>query len=212
MAHELRTPLAALLAGLEEARDGLVPADEATLTGLHDQATRLGRIVNDLAALSEAEAPAPAARLERCDLAQVAVRSAQQHAAQLRAAGISIDVRAGQPVVVLADAGRMDQVLGNLLANVARYCRPGDGVTVRVRAQDGAGLLEVADTGPGIAPDDLPRVFDRFWRGPGAAPVTGSGIGLAVVQALVVGQGGTVAAESDGRSGTTMRVTLPLAP
>ena len=101
-------------------------------------------------------------------------------------------------------------MVGNLLENCARHCRAGDSVTVRVGPGDGAtATLEVADTGPGIAPDDLPHVFDRFWRGPRQEGSPGSGLGLAVVRSLVEAQRGAVAVDSDGRTGTTVTVTLP---
>ena len=209
IAHELRTPLTALLLGLEEVRDGLMPADEETLTRLHDQASRLGRVVNDLAALSAAEAPAPTTRAELIDLSKVVARCVDAHSAPLRAAGLTVATDLGGQLTVLADADRIDQIVGNLLSNTARYCRPGDTVTVRTFADGTNHVLEVADTGPGIGPDELPHVFDRFWRGSTATNAAGSGIGLAVVRALTQAQGGEVSATSDGRSGTTIRVSLP---
>lgn len=211
VAHELRTPLTALLAGLEEVRDGLTPADEETLTRLHDQASRLGRIVNDLAALSAAESPSPSARLTRIDLTGLAEQSVAAHSAQLRSAGLVLTTDVGGPLPVMADADRLGQVLGNLLSNAARYCRPGDHVTVRTVADGDACLLQVIDSGPGITAADLPHVFDRFWRGSSTSNVAGSGLGLAVTRALVEAQAGTIHVESDGTSGTTFTVRLPRA-
>lgn len=206
VAHELRTPLTALLAGLEEVRDGFVPADERTMTRLHDQALRLQRAVSDLAALADAEA-APRADLRRVDLAEQVRACAPAHAAHLRAAGVELFVDAPSPRWVTADPERLDHIIENLLSNAARYCRPGDSVTVSAQPADGFGVLDVTDTGPGIAPDDLPHVFDRFWRGGSSAG--GSGLGLAIVRELAHSQGGTVEAISDGRSGLTIRVSLP---
>jgi two-component system, OmpR family, sensor histidine kinase BaeS len=206
VAHELRTPLTALLAGLEEVRDGYMPADDATLTGLHDQALRLQRVVSDLADLAAAEAPSPT-RLAKVDLAVLAEESARSRGAQLRAAGIQLSTQASAPVWVTGDPDRIDQIIGNLLSNVARYCPEGATVTVRTLSAGGAGVLEVQDTGPGVAADDLPRLFDRFWRGSSASG--GSGIGLAIVSELVRAQHGTVVAESNGTTGLLVRVTLP---
>lgn len=212
VAHELRTPLAALQAGLEELRDGLVPADPEVLARLHDQSLRVARIVGDLDALSAAEGSSRAVRHDRVDLVQVSRDEAAARAAQLRAAGLAVHLELPrEPVWVDGDGQRLHQVLGNLLENCVRHCRAGDSVTVRVGPPQGAtATLEVADTGPGIVPDDLPHVFDRFWRGPRQEGRPGSGLGLAVVRSLVEAQRGAVRVDSDGRSGTTVTVTLPI--
>lgn len=211
VAHELRTPLAALQAGLEELRDGLVPADPEVLARLHDQSLRVARIVGDLDALSAAEGSARAVRHDRVDLVQVSRDETEARAAQLRAAELAVHLDLPrEPVWVDGDGQRLHQVLGNLLENCVRHCRAGDSVTVRVGPPDGAtATLEVSDSGPGIAPDDLPHVFDRFWRGPRQEGRPGSGLGLAVVRSLVEAQHGAVGVASDGRDGTTVTVTLP---
>ncbi len=212
VAHELRTPLAALQAGLEEVRDGLVDADAAVLAGLHDQSLRLARLVDDLAALSTAEAGgAVLLSPQVVDLAEVVRSETAAHEARLRAAEVAVVVRTAGPVTVEADPDRLRQVVANLLSNAARYCRAGDQVEVRVATTGDAAVLTVADTGPGIPRDEIPHVFDRLWRGRAGGDVRGSGIGLAVVRELVTAHGGTVRAESDGRSGTTFRVELPVA-
>jgi two-component system sensor histidine kinase BaeS len=212
VAHELRTPLTSLQAGLEEIRDGLVDPDPEVVSRLHDQTLRLGRIVEDLSALSAAEGGT--LRLERrpVDLAQVARDQAAAEEPRLRASDVDLRIEAAdRSVTVAGDPDRLGQVVGNLLSNAARYCRPGDAVTVAVTALGADAVLTVSDTGPGIDPQDLPHVFDRLWRGRGADRVGGSGIGLAVVRELVAAHGGTVEAASDGRTGTQITVTLPLA-
>jgi two-component system sensor histidine kinase BaeS len=213
VAHELRTPLAALQAGLEELRDGLVPADAATLARLHDQTLRLGRVVTDLAELSAADAARLTLRRVAVDLADVAAAAAAEHEAPLRTAGLALS-RDLEPVTVDGDALRLHQVVGNLLQNCARHCRLGDTVTLTVRAvpgppggRGGQARLTVSDTGPGIPPQDLPNVFTRFWRGDGGGG--GSGLGMAIVRSLVEAHGGSVAVDSDGRTGTTVTVLLP---
>lgn len=211
VAHELRTPLAVLQAGLEEARDGLVEPEPTLLASLHDQTLRLGRIVADLAALSAAEDGAMRLSLQSVDLADLALAELAAQEARLRACGLVASADVVAPVLVQADPDRLRQVLDNLLSNAARYCRPGDAVTVRVHTAEDRAVLEVADTGPGIPAEELPHVFERWWRGSAADRVAGSGIGLAVVHELVAAHGGVVAAESDGGSGTTLRVELPLA-
>jgi two-component system sensor histidine kinase BaeS len=209
LAHELRTPLAALRAGLEELRDGLVEPDPARLAALHEQSLRLGRVVDDVAALAAAQSASLSLHRSETDLGAL-VREAvvvAQPAADV--AGVQLHAEAAA-VHVMADPDRMHQVVGNLLGNAVRYCRPGDSVTVTVRADGPDAVVEVADTGPGIAPDDLPHVFERLWRG--RADTEGSGIGLAVVRELVAAHGGTVTAVSDGVRGTTMTVRLPVLP
>jgi two-component system sensor histidine kinase BaeS len=209
VAHELRTPLAALQAGLEELRDGLRTPDPERLAALHDQALRLGRTVADLAELSAAESAALCLHPRDTDLIAVARTALAAYRPRLDAAGLHVDAELVDPMPVRADPDRLHQCLTNLLANAARYCRPGDRVTVRAYPSGGYAVLEVADTGPGIPADELPHVFDRLWRGRRAGTVAGSGIGLAVVRELVAAHGGTVAAASPAGSGTTITIRFP---
>lgn len=208
VAHELRTPLAALTAGLEELRDGLMPADPTVLTGLHDQASRMGRVVDDLALLSAAEVAGPTLHRTEVNLKALVTTELLVREPQLHAAGLSVTTDLSS-VVVAADDDRLHQVLGNLLVNAARYCRPGDAVSIRCGQDDGLALLEVSDTGPGIPAADLPHVFDRFWRGDSSRTV-GSGLGLPIVRALVLAHGGSIAVRSDGSSGSAFSVRIPL--
>jgi two-component system sensor histidine kinase BaeS len=210
VAHELRTPLAALQAGLEEVRDGLVPVDVATLTRLHAQTLRLGRVIDDLRLLSAPEEESIGRLSGRVDLGRVVADELSARGPELRAAGVELrDIDLAR-VDVVADADRMHQVVGNLLANCARHCRPGDAVDVVV-AQSGAdALVRVSDTGPGIAEADLPRVFDRYWRGPGGA-VGGSGLGLAVVREIVTAHHGTADVAAPAGGGTVVTIRLPAA-
>jgi two-component system sensor histidine kinase BaeS len=210
-AHELRTPLAALAAGLEELRDGLADPSPARLAALHDQALRLGRIVGDLGDLAAAESAGMSMRRAEVDLGDLARAVLAASAPQLRAAGLTVRADLAPGVTVRGDPGRLHQVLGNLLANTARYCRPGDEVTVVVRAGPETAVAEVRDTGPGIPQEDLPHVFDRFWRGTAARSVPGSGLGLAVVRELVTAHGGTVQAASPPSGGSVFTVRLPAA-
>jgi two-component system sensor histidine kinase BaeS len=212
VAHELRTPLAALQAGLEELRDGLAEPEPQRLAGLHDQSLRLGRIVGDLADLSSAESAALSLRLTDVDLAALVRAELADREPELRTAGLCIRTDLGtRPATVRADPVRLHQAIGNLLSNAARYCRPGDTVTVAVGVEGDSAVVTVSDTGPGIPPDDLPLVFDRLWRGRSSQGVTGSGIGLAVVRELVTAHGGTVRASSPPSGGTAFTISLPWA-
>ncbi len=212
VAHELRTPLAALQAGLEELRDGLAEPTPQGLAGLHDQSLRLGRVVSDLAELSAVEATGVSPQRTDVDLSEVARDELLVRDPQLRAAGLVVDSQLNGRVAVRADSDRLHQAVGNLLANTARYCRPGDGVSVMVEAEGDQAVLRVVDSGPGIAQDELPHVFDRLWRGRSAQHVTGSGIGLAVAREIVAGHGGTIEATSPERGGATITIRLPLSP
>lgn len=219
VAHELRTPLAALQAGLEELRDGYAEPAPERLAALHDQTLRLGRIVGDLAELSAAESARLSLRRTTLDVTELVRGAVRDREPELRAAGLTVRTRpAAGPLPVHADGDRLHQALGNLLSNTARYCRPGDTVTVTARAEprkgdgDGAVVIEVADDGPGIPAAELPYVFERLWRGSAARDVGGSGIGLAVVKELVTAHGGTVEASSGPEGGTVITVRLPAAP
>ena len=132
LAHELRTPLAALQAGLEELRDGLVEPDQARLAALHGQSLRVGRVVEDLAELSAAETASLSLRRTSVDLAQVAAEAVAAARPATDAAGLEIETRLETGAVVDGDSDRLHQVVGNLLLNTARHCRHGDSVTVSV--------------------------------------------------------------------------------
>lgn len=210
VAHELRTPLAALQAGLEELRDGYAEASPERLAALHDQALRLGRIIGDLGELADAESARLSLHPAEVDLVALVRSAVAEREAELRTAGLTVHSRLGTaPVPVHADADRLHQALGNLLSNAARHCHPGDSVTVTVSATPAEARIEVADTGPGIPADELPYVFDRLWRGTRARATGGSGIGLAVVKELVTAHGGSVTAEPSPGGGTRMTVRLP---
>jgi two-component system sensor histidine kinase BaeS len=199
-------------AGLEELRDGLVEPTPEGLAGLHDQSLRLGRVVADLAELSAVETAGLSVHPARVDLAQIARDALSLGEPQLRAAGLNVIAELGEPAVVLADADRLHQAVGNLLANAARYCSPMDTVSLAVSVDGGEAVLRVADDGPGIPADELPHVFDRLWRGRAAEQVAGSGIGLALVREIVAGHGGSIAAASPPGEGTTITIRLPSAP
>jgi two-component system sensor histidine kinase BaeS len=208
VAHELRTPLAVLQGGLEEMRDGLAPIDLAHVAALHTETLRLGRLVDDLGRLAEVDV-LPLDEVAPVDLAAltrdaVSLRGAAFHE---RGIGVHVDL---SPAVVPGDAARLTQVVTNLLDNCLRYCRPGDEVTVRTECLDDRGRLVVADTGPGIPAADLPFVTSRLYRGGNTAGVEGSGIGLAVVKAVVDSHGGTLCIGSPDGEGTTVVVAVPL--
>jgi two-component system sensor histidine kinase BaeS len=166
-------------------------------------------VVNDLAALSAAETAALSLHREAIDLGELVDEAVSAARASMEGAGLAVTTIVAPDVIVDGDPDRLHQAVGNLLSNAARYCRPGDAVAVTVTASGGEAVVTVADTGPGIAPNDLERVFRRLWRGSADRDGAGTGIGLAVVRELVVAQGGTVSATSDGHSGAVFTIRLP---
>jgi two-component system, OmpR family, sensor histidine kinase BaeS len=208
VAHELRTPVAVLQAGHEALLDGVIDTSSAQLSSLRDEVLRLARLVDDLHTLAAAEAAALQLSSQPCDLAEIAAAAADSLAGRFEAADVTLEQRL-TPVSVLVDALRMHQVVTNLLGNALKFTPTGGRVTLKAGPAGRQARLSVADTGAGIPEDELPRIFDRFWRGRQAAGVAGSGIGLAVVAELVRAHGGTVTATSTPGHGTEVVVTLP---
>ena len=210
VAHELRTPIAVLQAGHEALLDGVTEPTPGQLASLRDEVLRLARMVGDLQTLAAADAAALQLTLSRQDLAGVAASAADSLAGRFETAGIALE-RQLTPVEVLADAGRLHQVITNLLTNALKFTPAGGRVTVRAGPSGAEAALQVSDTGPGIPAEELPRIFDRFWRGRGAAHVSGTGVGLAVAAELASAHGGSLAAHSSPGHGAQLTLTLPRA-
>ena len=210
VAHELRTPIAILQAGHEALLDGVTEPTPAELGSLRDEVLRLARMVGDLQTLAAADAAALNLARRPCDLADLAAAAADSLARRFEAAGITLDRRlAASPV--LADPHWLHQVITNLLTNALKFTPAGGHVTISTGPSGANVILQVSDTGPGIPADDLPRIFDRFWRGQQAAQVSGSGIGLAVATELAQAHRGRLTASSQLGRGTQMTLTLPRA-
>jgi signal transduction histidine kinase len=215
VAHELRTPITTLSGYLEGLLDGVVDASPTTWGKLHTETLRLRRLVDDLQELSRAEAGQISLHVTRTAPDSI-VRAAQERVAPLYAdkqLELHVGTLAGAPDI-LADQDRAVQVLTNLLTNALRYTPTPGRVEVSVRKEDGMLAFQVRDTGIGIAADDLPRIFERFYRveKSRARSLGGSGIGLTIAQALVEAMHGTVSAESAGLGqGSTFAFTLPIA-
>ncbi|MFD5827028.1 ATP-binding protein [Lentzea sp. NPDC060358] len=211
VAHELRTPLSTIRGWLEAAEDGVSELDPALVALLLKEALVLQHVVDDLQDLAVADAGALRLTVVAQPVAAVLEQVRAAHQARAAQAGVTVTVRADPSLVVHADAVRLRQVLDNLVANALRYVPSGGSVTLGAVPDAGHVLLTVADTGPGIAGEDLPHVFDRFWRAdPSRSRSTGgSGLGLAIVRKLVEAHGGTVDVISTTGVGTTFRVRLP---
>ncbi len=211
IAHELRNPLSVIRGNLEAMLDGIYPADAEHLGPIYEETILLQRLVQDLRLLSLADAGA--LHLDRSDVDLGALLTGVSEGAQAAAddKGISLHVHIpAQSVVVRGDVDRLRQVVGNLVSNALRYTPQGGTVTLDTRREDGRALISVSDTGPGIAPQDLPHVFERFYRADAARSRAsgGSGLGLAIVRALVEAHGGSVSVQSTMGEGTTFTVVL----
>jgi len=210
IAHELRTPIAVLQAGHEALLDGVAEPTPEQLASLRDEVLRLARMVGDLQTLAAADAAAMQLTLRPGDLAGIAATAADSLAGQFEAAGITL-CRQLTPVPVLADAHWLHQVVTNLLTNALKFTPAGGRVTIEAGPADGQARLRVSDTGAGIPAEELPRIFNRFWRGRQASTVSGSGIGLAIAAELAQAHGGQLTAASQPGQGTELTLTLPRA-
>ena len=208
VAHELRTPVAVLQAGHEALLDGITEPTPEELVSLRDEVLRLARMVDDLQTMAAADAAVLQLTRERRNLAGIAGAAADSLARRFETAEVTL-VRELAPVLVLADARWLHQVVTNLLSNALKFTPAGGTVTIRTRQEGASGVLEVEDTGVGITAAELPRVFERFWRGKAAAQTSGSGIGLAVAAELVRAHGGTLTAASEPGEWTRLTLTLP---
>ncbi len=196
-AHELRTPLTNLQGYLEALRDGVIEGDAATYESLREEVDRLVRLSRSLDALAEGEDVGGPPMVD-LDLA-AHIRSALALAMPtLERAGLELQVDVPDHLAARADPDHLAQVLANLLSNAARYTPRGGRVTVRAERRPADVLVSVVNTGDGIPADDLPRVFERFYRVEKSRDRAhgGAGIGLAIVKQLVEGAGGRVGAES----------------
>jgi two-component system sensor histidine kinase BaeS len=211
IAHELRTPLANLRGYLEALRDGVLEPTPELLASLHEEALLQQRIVDDLQDLALAENGALTYHRTDLDLRELLQAGHQAHRAQAEAAGLRLVLQAPEPVHVRADPDRLRQVVANLVTNALRATSPGGTVTLALEPRGDAAVVEVQDTGHGIPQEDLPYVFDRFWRAdPSRGRGTGgSGLGLAIVRQIVADHDGTIDVRSTVGAGTTFRVVLP---
>lgn len=212
VAHELRNPLAPLRHCLELL--DVAPDTEATLETclpiMKRQADHLVRLVDDLADMSRITQNKLTLRLARIDLLQALQSAIEEHRTELAARGQTLTVKApDHPVMLLADAVRLSQVFGNLLANGVRYTPRGGAIAITVAEHRDHVTVTFCDNGEGIGPDDLARIFDLFVQ---VAPHrSGLGIGLALVRRIVNMHGGSVTAASGGRgAGSTFEVCIPL--
>lgn len=213
IAHELRHPLAVLQGRLEMLQDGVAPLTGEQVLYLQDMVLSLNRLVGDLRDLSLAEVGRLSLTLAPLDLSAMIedLRENMEPVAADKSIALVAEVAPDLPRVQ-GDADRLRQVLVNLLANALHYTPHGGRVEVQVWPEGSQVWVTVSDTGPGIAPEDLPHIFDRFYRADNARARStgGSGLGLAIVRSLVMLHGGTVRADSRPGEGSRFTISLPL--
>ena len=234
VAHELRSPLSVLQGNLRAILDDVYPLDKAEVARLYDETRLLSRLVDDLRELALADAGQLRLSLAPTDAARVVGDTVDSLGPVAEHQAVDLQVRLpGNLPPVQADSDRLAQVLRNLLVNALRHTPAGGQVAVSASTTDGRVEFAVSDTGEGIRPEDLPHVFDRFWRAdpartrrpgdddPDSSGHTlapdgrwsgGTGLGLSIAQSLVQAQGGEIWAESTPGQGSIFRFSLPLAP
>ena len=211
IAHELRTPLTNIRGWLEAAQDGIAVPDSALLSSLQEEAVLLQHIIDDLQILAAADAGTLRLHPERLLLRDMVEQVSAAHRAGAEAAGVSVLTHVSDDPVVDADPLRLRQALGNLMSNAIRHTPPGGTVTLSAHRAGDDVMIEVADTGSGIQPEDLPQVFDRFWRAEKSRSRRsgGSGLGLSIVRQLIDAHRGTVTATSVPDTETVFTLRLP---
>ncbi|MGZ4146919.1 MAG: sensor histidine kinase [Actinomycetota bacterium] len=206
VSHELRTPLSVIQARVEGIVDGVYQPDREHLDLVLDQTKVLARLLDDLLLLSKAEAGALTLEREPTAPSALVEDAVAAYGDEAAERGVRFELRVAAALPDLdVDPVRIGEVLANLVTNALRYTPRGGAVTISAeRTPDGV-TLAVTDTGPGIPPDRLPSVFDRFSK---STESRGSGLGLAIARSLVEAHGGSISARSDG-TGTTIRFELP---
>lgn len=209
VSHDLRTPIAVIQGNVENLLDGVGDDTDGVLEAVLRQTRRLGRMVEQLLDLSRLEADASVFHRRPVDLVGVAERVIEE--AGLRDPAPLIVLEAPDRLPAHVDPERFHQVLANLVDNAVRYQPPGEPIRLVTAAEEGGIRIVVEDRGPGIAPDELDRVFERFHRAePDRASASGgSGLGLAIARSIVELHGGTIRAGRGDPTGCVMTITLP---
>ncbi|MCE1252066.1 MAG: ATP-binding protein [Anaerolineae bacterium] len=215
VAHELRTPLHIIQGNLEGMLDGIYPADEDHLEAILDETHLLARLVEDLQTLSMAESGQLSLKKEEVNIGDLLNDVATSFSSRAEMQKITIDVDVvgtASELSIAADASRLDQVLGNLVSNALRYTPEGGKLILRARREASEMIIDVIDSGEGIPEEDLPYIFNRFWRGDRSRAHKGgatSGLGLAICKQLVQAHGGQIEVRSQLHAGTTFIIKLP---
>lgn len=216
VAHDLRTPLTRLRTAAETAltrrdMDGTDDAGMAEALGVAvEEAANLQALLNELLDVAEAEAGTLRLHRQPLDLGNVVADAADLYALSAEEAGVTLSVDLGADLVVAGDPSRLRQALANLLDNAVKFTPAGGTVSVVARAEGGEAVVEVADTGPGIAPEHLPRIWDRLYRADPSRAERGMGLGLSLVRAIAEAHEGSASVQSEPGRGATFTLRLPL--
>ncbi len=215
VSHELRTPLTSMSGFLELLGDSeheLGPAGRKYVDVIRRSNGRLRRAVEDMLLVAEIEAERLELQPTATDLAELATATVEQALPAAAERGVELLLEADGRLPLEADAGRLRQVLDNLVSNALKFTPSGGSVEIRIHAEDGEAVLEVQDTGLGIPEDEQDQLFERFFRSSSSteAAIPGTGLGLTITKAIVERHGGTIGVESAPSAGTTVRVRLPL--
>jgi two-component system OmpR family sensor kinase/two-component system sensor histidine kinase BaeS len=209
IAHELRTPITVIRSDLEALLDGVFEPTPESLASLHEETLLLSRLVDDLRALAQAEAGQLKLEQESTDLADLLRGVVASFHLQAESQGQTLSLELPEAALMVdADRQRVRQVVANLVSNALRHAPESGRVTVSASLGSDEARVSVSDNGPGIAPEDLAHLFDRFWRG-GKPRAEGSGLGLAISRELVRAHGGRIWVESVVDQGTTFHFSLP---
>jgi signal transduction histidine kinase len=210
VAHELRSPLTTIQGTMEAILDGVRPADDATIALVAREASRLRRLADDLTLLSQAEEGAVPLDTSPTDLGTIASDAVERLGPQFDARNVHLRTESA-PAPIVADGDRITQIAVNLLGNALTHTPDGGAVTIRTGTARDVSWLEVQDSGAGIDPAELDRIFERFYRIPDPSHPAGRGIGLTIARSLARAHGGDVSAFSAGPgTGATFRLELPI--
>ncbi|MDX1663090.1 MAG: ATP-binding protein [Candidatus Promineifilaceae bacterium] len=215
ISHELRTPLAALKAVVDTLRDAAVDDPEAAryfLDRADYEVDALSQMVQELLELSRIESGKAPLRLEPTTVSHVVLPTLERLQPQIERQRLTVELDLPDELPpVLMDAGRIQQVMLNLVHNAIKFTPPQGTISVRARERDGMVEVQVRDTGPGIPPGDLDRIFERFYKTDRARSSGGTGLGLAIARHLVQAHGGEIWARSHSQGGSSFYFTLPIA-
>lgn len=211
IAHELRTPLTVMQGNLRALLDGVYPLEMREVATLYDETRLLSRLVADLRELALAEAGQLPLNLQTVELRAALSRSIEQFALAAEAQDTQIEIAPLRLPNVQADPDRLIQIMHNLLANALRYT-PGGRIHISGEHVANVVRIQVKDTGKGIAKEDLPHLFDRFYQGDDSRPGSNTGLGLAIAKAWVEAMGGKIGVESKDGEGSTFWFTLKALP
>jgi signal transduction histidine kinase len=212
IAHELRTPLSLILGHAEAVHDGVLPPSPENFEIIREEAIRLEHLVNDLRTLSLADAGELTMNIQSVEPGRLIneVVSLYQYQTQKKNISLEVDVASPLPTIEV-DPGRMTQVLTNILDNATRHTPEGGRIILSAKQDGEMVLLSVQDSGPGLPPEDIDRIFERFYRTDSSRQREdgGSGLGLAIAKSIVQAHNGQLSAESDAGKGLKIIVTLP---